>query len=249
MTVPPPFAGWTRTDALPILMYHRVASTGYPARDRWRMRPDCFEAQLKLLRDGGFESATFEEWRQASVARRSLPGRRVSLTFDDGFADFGTVAWPLLKAYGFKATVFLVTGSVGRWNTWDVDGEAEPLMGWDTILRLRDEGVEFGGHSVTHPHLTVLSQERIFAEAFESRVAIEERLQTPVSAFAYPYGEHDGGVRHVVGAAGFTYGVTCDVGRATGADSLLALPRIEVYGDAVPAELLRMLETEAPLTP
>ena len=89
---------------------------------------------------------------------------------------------------------------------------------------------------MTHPNLSVLPPERIFAEAFESRAAIEERLQTAVTAFAYPYGEEDDVVRHLVGAAGFGYGVTCRGDRATWTDPLLALPRIEVHGDADPAE-------------
>ena len=78
----------------------------------------------------------------AVVAHRPLPGRAVLITFDDGYLDFLTYAWPLLKSYGFSATVFLVTDEVGRSNSWDrVYGEEVPLLGWKEIRQPQDVGL------------------------------------------------------------------------------------------------------------
>ncbi len=219
------------THRLPILMYHRVAPEGVAVRDRYRMAPARFEEQLRYLHDSGYRSVTLEEWRRAAERRRPLPGRAVLFTFDDGYRDFQDQAWPLLRRYGFGATVFLVTGSVGRWNTWDESrGDEEPLLEWDAIRLLHAQGVEFGAHSVSHRPLSLLSPEEIAAEALRSRLTIERELGGRVTAFAYPYGDEDPVIHHLVGAAGFGYGLTCRPTTADGSMPMLVLPRLEVRG-------------------
>ena len=99
-------------------------------------------------------------------AKRPLPGRAVIITFDDGYRDFLTEAWPLLAQYGFSATVFLVAGKVGRTNEWDHHyGQEIPLLGWEEIRGLQKEGIEFGSHSMSHRPLTKLSVEETVREA------------------------------------------------------------------------------------
>jgi hypothetical protein len=67
------------------------------------------------------------------------------ITFDDGYTDFKDFAWPLLKQYGFSATVFLVSNQIGGTNHWDeYYREVLPLMDWPDILLLQKEGIEFG---------------------------------------------------------------------------------------------------------
>jgi peptidoglycan/xylan/chitin deacetylase (PgdA/CDA1 family) len=165
------------------------------------------------------------------------------ITFDDGYQDFKTHAWPLLKRYGFSALVFLVTGDVGGSNRWDAvyGGEPISLLGWDDVRQLRDEGVEFGSHSVTHPYLTGLPNEDIIREAARSQMALEREIERPVLAFAYPYGDMDEIVQHWIGACGYTFGLSCRPGPATHDDSLLALPRIEIIGTGTVEDVKRKL--------
>jgi peptidoglycan/xylan/chitin deacetylase (PgdA/CDA1 family) len=212
-------------------MYHRVAPTGSPAMARYRVTPGAFEAQLRYLRDAGYYSVSLEEWRAAVEAKKPLAGRAVLITFDDGYLDFLTHVWPLLRRYGFSATVFLVTDAVGRSNAWDgVYGEEVPLLGWEEIRQLRGEGVEFGSHSASHRALTALSPVDVAREGARSRAILERRLGVPINAFAYPYGDTDRVVQHLIGACGYTFGLSCRPGLSRFADSLLALPRIEVTG-------------------
>jgi peptidoglycan/xylan/chitin deacetylase (PgdA/CDA1 family) len=219
------------TDRLPILMYHRVAPTGSAAMTRYRVSPEAFEQQLGYLREAGYYSVSLEEWRAAVEAKKPLAGRAVLITFDDGYRDFLTDAWPRLRRYGFKATVFLVTDAVGRSNAWDGGyGEEVPLLGWEELHRLGDEGVEFGSHSASHRFLTALSPADVVREGVRSRAILERRLGLPINAFAYPYGDADPVVRHLIGACGYIFGLSCRPGRSRFEDSLLALPRIEVTG-------------------
>ena len=219
------------TERLPILMYHRVAPTGSAAMTRYRVSPEAFEHQLRYLSDAGYYSASLEDWRLAMQAKTPLPGRAVLITFDDGYLDFQTHAWPLLQRYGFSATVFLVTGAIDESNSWDwAYGEKVPLLGQRELLQLQDEGVTFGSHSISHRPLTGLSPADIVREGLGSRLTLEHRLGLPTHAFAYPYGDTDQVVQHLIGACGYLFGLSCRAGFSSFDDSLLALPRIEVGG-------------------
>jgi peptidoglycan/xylan/chitin deacetylase (PgdA/CDA1 family)/GT2 family glycosyltransferase len=219
------------TDRLPILMYHRIAPTGAPALARYRVTPEAFEAQLRYLHDAGYYSISLEEWRTAMELKRPLPGRAVVLTFDDGYLDFLTNAWPLLQQYGFSAIVFLVADAIGQSNRWDGSyGEEVLLLGWREIRRLRDEGVEFGSHSASHAPLTGLTPAEVVREGARARAILSRGLGSPVTTFAYPYGDQDQVVQHLIGACGYVFGLSCVSARSGLDDSLLELPRIEVAG-------------------
>jgi peptidoglycan/xylan/chitin deacetylase (PgdA/CDA1 family)/2-polyprenyl-3-methyl-5-hydroxy-6-metoxy-1,4-benzoquinol methylase len=227
------------TAALPILMYHQIAPAEGSVTDRYRLTPGDFEAQLDYLRDSGYYSVSLETWREAMGRHTPLPGRAVMLTFDDGYRDFEVHAWPLLKQYGFSAIVFLVTGEIGGSNRWDRrHREPAPLLDWDSIERLREQGVAFGSHTASHPFLTALRPADVIRELVTSRTALTRAFQTPVDVVAYPYGAEDSIVHHLAGAAGFTFGLTSRPGRSGLWDPLLALPRIEVRGDRTFAEFV-----------
>ena len=230
------------TDSLPILMYHRVAPTGSPATRAYRVTLEAFEEQLRYLSDAGYYSIGLEEWRIAMMKRKGPSGRAILITFDDGYRDFLTYAWPLLKRYEFSATVFLVANEIGKSNHWDrVYGEEVPLLGWGEIRQLQSEGIEFGSHSATHRPLTGLSITDVVCEGVRSRAILERELQTPIRAFAYPYGDVDQVVQHLIGACGYVFGLSCRSGLSSFQDPLLALPRIEVSGlDHLPDFVVRL---------
>ncbi|MBW4459914.1 MAG: glycosyltransferase [Nodosilinea sp. WJT8-NPBG4] len=219
------------TDRLPILMYHRVAPEGDATMGQWRLTPEAFAEQLRYLRDAGYYSVTLEVWQQAIADRQPLPGRAIVLTFDDGYLDFFTYAFPLLQEYGFSATVFLVAERVGQTNAWDAQySELVPLMDWEHIRQLQVQGVEFGSHSATHRPLTSLSLTEIVEEGARSRTILTQKLGCPVRTIAYPYGDADPAVTFLMGACGYTAGVTCHTAISQLSDDPLALPRVEIFG-------------------
>lgn len=221
----------TRSDRLAILMYHRIAPSGGAATARYRVTPQAFEEQLRYLRDAGYYSVSLEQWQAAAETKQPLPGRPILLTFDDGDLDFLTCAWPLLQRYGFSTTVFLVAERVAGVNAWvNAFDETLQLLGWDEIRHLRDQGVVFGAHSASHLPLTSLTVADVVREGARARSIIERELGRSVTAFAYPYGDFDPVVQHLIGACGYVYGLTCRVGKSRFQDNLLALPRIEVAG-------------------
>jgi len=219
-------------DTLPILMYHSIATEGPAATARYRVRPEQFDAQLRYLKEAGFSTVTAGQWLMAARHRRPLPGRPVLLTFDDGYQDFGEAAWPVLRRHGFGALVFLVTAQVGGVNAWDaVHGQPLRLMQWDQIRQLAAEGIEFGAHSASHRPLTGLGAEEVVLDALACRQAFSRELGRPATSFAYPYGDSDPVIEHLVAGCGFQAGFTCRSAHARFADPLMALPRIEISGD------------------
>ena len=228
---PPAQAIPVTTERLPILMYHRVADDGPRQLERYRVTPRAFDEQIRYLRRAGFRGVSLAEWATAVAARRPLAGRAVAITFDDGYLDFLTAAWPILRRHGFAAEVFLVTDLVGATSRWDLRyGETAPLLDWEQVTALEDEGVRFGSHTAGHRSLTALPADEVVRECARSRSVLHERLSHRPTAIAYPGGDVDRAIAHLAGACGYGLGLTSEPGRARLAGDPLLLPRIEVTG-------------------
>ncbi|MEG4393229.1 sulfotransferase [Microcoleus sp. BROC3] len=215
------------TQRLPILAYRRISPDGLDA-----VTPQVLEQQLQYLKDRGYYSASWEKWQSAKRDKTPLPGKAVLMTFDGGYLDFFQYAWPLLKRFDFTATVFLVAESIGKTNSWEkAEFEEVQLMGWPEIRQLRDAGIEFGSMSATHQPLTALSPTEIVREGAKSRAILERGLEKSVKFFAYPYGDVDPIVAHLIGASGYTFGVSYRSNFSSFDDALLSLPRIKVTAE------------------
>ncbi len=166
-----------------ILTYHSVDDSGSPISiDR-----ETLARHANWLATGPVPVLPLSEVVATDASRDAI-----ALTFDDGFRSFAEDAWPILKEHGLPATVFVVTDHVGRTNRWggeDVPSIPElPLLGWEELGRLAEEGVDLGAHSRTHPDLTRILPERIAEELESSLEAIERETGNRPASFAYPYG-------------------------------------------------------------
>jgi peptidoglycan/xylan/chitin deacetylase (PgdA/CDA1 family)/SAM-dependent methyltransferase len=217
------------TSQLPIFLYYRVTDEQSTLSDRFQVTREMFKRQLKCLHDANYYSVSLEDWRIAMASKKPLPGRAVLITFDGGYRDFQTHAWPLLKDYGFSATVFLTASEIGGVSQWYHEcGENVPVLGWTALRQLQKEGVQFGSRSFSHYPLTALSVEDVVREGTRSRRILERGLDAKVDAFAYPYGDFDPAIQHLIGACGYVFGLSRRPNLSRFQDSLLALPRIEV---------------------
>ena len=220
------------TRELPILVYHRIASHGPEGLARYRVSPESFERQLAYLKRHGYASIGLTEWVHTLSSRDGrLPGRYVCLTFDDGYFDFRDYAWPLLKHYGFTATVFLATDMIEGRAEWDLKfGEPAELLSWHDVRTLAAEGVTFGAHGAGHRRLNQLSVADMLAEGYRSHEKLVAELGRPVSAMAYPYGGNSDLVSRAMESCGYTCAVTTDPGLSCLGDDPMALPRQEISG-------------------
>lgn len=226
---------------VPILLYHALGD-GAPgaAADRFAVSPEMFGAHLEQLRAGNWSTITVSELAALLAAGFTPPARTVLLTFDDGYADFRSVALPLLCAFGMSATLYVTTG-------W-VDGEHEGrrMLRWSELADCRDGPVEIGAHSHTHPELDVAPVPRMLAEVRRSKLVLEDRLGVRVDSFAYPHGYHSGVVRDAVRSAGFTSACAVKNALSHPRDDVLALARVTMTADTGPDALAAILAGEGP---
>jgi peptidoglycan/xylan/chitin deacetylase (PgdA/CDA1 family) len=189
-------------------MYHRVeeipSDAMYPTNF---VRPAQFKDQLAALRDWGYTSVTVPDWLAYVDRRKPLPPRPVILTFDDGYRSITDHAWPLLRAQGFHALSFLVTGQLGGTNAWDIRERPAPLLSADEVLALRRDGMDFGSHTRTHRPLTRLSPAVVEEELAGSRRDLAALLGDPPMVLAYPFNNQDRSVRRAAKRAGYAAAV------------------------------------------
>jgi peptidoglycan/xylan/chitin deacetylase (PgdA/CDA1 family) len=155
----------------------------------------------------------------------------VAITFDDGFRDFYTAAWPVLWHCGFTATMYLPTASISQ-NGGTFRGKQ--CLTWGEVRELRRHGIRFGSHTVTHPKLNRIPLEQIESELTLSKQTLEDELGEKIVSFAYPYAfpQEDrsfvGRLAKLLHNRGYRTCVTTVVGRSQIKDSALFLKRLPV---------------------
>src|SRR5215813_2095718 len=222
---------------IPILMYHRISSapeSGVHPYFRVNTSAAVFEAQLNFLKTNGYSALTLDQASCLLSRPREHDRKHVVITFDDGYRDFYTDAWPLLQKYGFTATVFLPTGYIN--DQRQAFRQIECLT-WAEVRALHSCGVVFGGHTVTHPQLANLRRQQVREELFGSKAQIEDQLGYPVRSFSYPFQFPETDIRLIsflqdtLEDAGYTNGVSTIVGTASSEDNRFFLKRLPVNND------------------
>lgn len=222
----------TRGVAIPILMYHSISETiddALPPYFRTVTTPAAFSRQVEFLREQGYEAVTLSEAidRLQDPTYPALPHKTVALTFDDGFRDFYTTAYPILEKAGFRATVFLSTAYLDKPFVTGLE-----CLRTKEVKALSARGVEFGSHSVSHRRLVELSRDELLLELTASKATIEDITGKEVSLFSYPYRFPEENLAftrslgELLDRSGYRAGVTTAIGRSRPADDRRFLPRL-----------------------
>ena len=217
---------------IPILMYHSIRDVAQSVHPYYEINtsPAMFGRHMEFLKESGYTSVGLEEAVKHSGDRK--PGwRPVVITFDDGFLDFYSTAFPILRQHGFSATVFIPTGLLSdQRSQW----KGADLMTWSEVRELQACGVRFGSHTVSHPELERLDDKQVSREVSQSRQTLEDKLGIPIKAFAYPYAfpEHNKAFTRRLGGIleshGYEVGVSTVIGRARSTDNPFFLPRLPI---------------------
>lgn len=224
---------------VPILMYHYI-SVPPPDADVYRLdlsvRPDQFAAQLGWLRANGYTTISLDDLYLALTEGKPLPPQPVVLTFDDGYTDAYTNAFPLLRQYGMTGTFFVVT----EWLDLNTPG----YLTWPQAREMAAAGLSIQSHSRTHPDLTndcdydcLVYQLLGSVETIEAQIGVRPRF------FCYPGGRYNETVMAILSQIGIAAAVTTQPGTLLVNDRLLELPRARIRGTTTLDDFAWILNT------
>lgn len=205
---------------LPIIMYHYVEyvkDENDTIRRSLSIKPHLFERHLQQLKENGYETYFVRDVPDILNERITLGTRSAVLTFDDGYEDFYTDAFPLLKQYQIKATVYVITDFIGRTG----------FMNKRQLREIASSGlVEIGSHTLNHVNLKYTSSEEAKLQITESKETLIELLHVPVKTFAYPSGGYNEVTVELVKEASYSAAVSVITGQNQSKDNRFLLKRI-----------------------
>ena len=203
---------------IPVLMYHKI---GDDKDNDAVIREDLFREQMKFLKDNGYNPLTMDQLYDYVVNGAAVPEKPVVLTFDDGYADTYSIVYPIMKEYGFAATVFINPGDVGT------------RLTWDQIREMHKNGITISNHGFQHIEMGQLSE----AKQIENITKAQEALAKEVGIkdnpwFCYPYGDKNEFTDSASKKAGIKMGMAMKSGWAHTGDNPYNILRVWV-GNAV----------------
>ncbi len=186
---------------VPILMYHHVMESSQAKEigaSSINVPPEIFRQQMDYLQTKGYGVVGLDSLLPL-IRSNSLPAKPVVLTFDDGYVDFYTTVYPILREKNFKAVVFVISQFMGgeRYLSWSQAGE----MASSGLVLIED-------HTLNHLSLPSLDKQEEQNQIVAAKNIIEQNMGTSVRLFAYPYGGSNQVAKEILGENGFEAAVT-----------------------------------------
>ena len=190
--------------SVPILAYHHIQEGIGGCLPYTTLKQ--FSKQIEFLHENEFHSISIRDY----VNGKTSGDKNVIITFDDAYKSVFCSALPILKRFGFAASVFIITKFVDDWNHWDYSLAKSKAQhcSWDELRQLASEGWEVGSHTVTHSRLNTISEATLWHEIRYSKVVIENELDIAANVFSYPFGWFDPKTIKMVKQAGYEAGCT-----------------------------------------
>jgi peptidoglycan/xylan/chitin deacetylase (PgdA/CDA1 family) len=231
-----------RTLTLPILMYHYVRTPPSAYSDlmgyKLSVSPEDFTTQMDWLAANRYQPVDFNDVRAYFAGAAPLPSNPVVITFDDGYRDLYSAAFPILAAHNFKAVAYIVSSFVGQ----------PRYVSKDQILEMDRSGIQIASHTVDHVNLARASFGSTMYQLTESKRWLEELLGHPVVDFAYPSGQASAPVVSALGMAGYDTAVTEQTSVTHSLSDRYMWTRVRVGGGESMPAFIASLGTSMPAT-
>lgn len=226
-TITPTPTAIVREASVPILMYHHVGDLP-PDADAVRISltvsQDRFEAEMKFLSDQGYHPIHIADLVNALANGTPLPDKPIILTFDDGYDDNYINVFPTLKDYGFVGTFFIIGAPT--------DYGSPGYMRWEQILEMYNNGMEIGGHSLTHRYnLGTMRPSTQDIEIKNDHKLMVDHLPNWTPIFSYPSGSYNQYSIDLLTQLGYIAAVTTKQGTSQSSKTPLELRRIRIRGE------------------
>lgn len=204
---------------LPILIYHYVEyvkDERDTIRQSLNIQPNIFELQIQTLISSGYTFVTPNQIAKIETGRLKVE-KPVILSFDDGYRDFYTDVFPILKKHNIRAVAYVNPGLMDKLN----------YMYWDQVGEIVQSGlVEIGSHGVSHQSLSSLDPKQAEWEIQQSKSMLENKLGITITSIAYPYGHYNSVVADIAKSAGYTSALTTNEGTNENTKEKFTLKRI-----------------------
>lgn len=208
---------------LPILMFHYIEDVPSDSPDQLRyglsFSPESLEQFLVYFKKNNIETLTFWDLKEIIEKKKTFPEKAVILTFDDGYISHYQNAYKLLDQYNMKGVFYIIS---------EKPDNDPNYATWEQILEMSKNGQEIASHSVSHPNLAGLSEERIKYELETSKIAIEEKIDKPVISLCYPAGKYDDRVLKIA-KENYLFARTTEPGKYFSLDERYTIPTVRIF--------------------
>jgi peptidoglycan/xylan/chitin deacetylase (PgdA/CDA1 family) len=169
---------------VPILVYHQFSDNH---SDKLTIKKENFYEQMLYLKENGYKVIGLDQLLDFMEFKSPLPEKSIVITIDDGWSSAYEIAYPILKKFGFTATLFVYTDFI----------EGEMAMTWSQLKEMAENGFDVQSHTHSYQSLTMVKDNESFKSYFDSlvqeietsKMAIRQHLNLDCRYLAYPYGE------------------------------------------------------------
>ncbi len=200
----------------PVLMYHSIDCNHMSSK--LSVSPQDFEKHIEFI------SKNYNPLRLIDISKKIKEKEKISrgdiaITFDDGYENNYTCAFPILKKFNVPATIFLIFDKIGQ----------EGYLKKEQIIEMKESGlIDFGSHTLSHKFLTDYDLDTARKEIFDSKIKLENMFNWDFDIFAYPGGRFNSEIRALAEEAGYYAAYATSPGEKFDNDDMYALKRVRV---------------------
>jgi len=202
--------------SIPVLYYHSI---DYEKGNELRIPKEKFREQMKYLKDTGYTTLTLNELYNFLAYNKPVPDKSVVITFDDGYKDNYENAFPILKEFGFRATVFMITSSINNDKNFLTSSQLKQMDSY---------GIDIESHTVNHNKLDGLTCDKQIQTLKDSKEFLEKLLNKKIKYIAYPYGKWNENAIKALKTEGYSMSFTTVGGWANKDQGIYTLRRVYV---------------------
>lgn len=203
---------------IPVLCYHAI---GDDKTNTLYVSQDKFKEQMQYLKNNGYFTLNLEEFKDYIINNKPVPEKSVLITFDDGYANNYSLAFPILKDNSQNATIAIITDFLN-------DGF---YLSKQQILEMQNNGIEFVSHTTKHQAMNEFSYEDQLKILKDSKNSLESIIGQPVDTFIYPFSKYNNNSKKAVKDAGYSIAFNLDGGIASTQNELVNINRQYVNGN------------------
>lgn len=202
---------------VPVLMYHNIDQDWKISK--LSVSPQSFERQMGFLARNGYNAVSLDKLVSMIKSRKEIPYKTIAVTFDDGYENNYTEAFPVLQRYNIPATVFVVVDKIGK----------EGYLTWKQVEEMADNNIEIGSHTLSECYLPdIKDKAKLKSEIYDSRRILKERIPEAGDFIAYCSGGFNRDIRQMAADAGYTGACATNPGKDYPDDDIYAIKRLRI---------------------